>query len=119
MVPSAISVLLIFVRAAPIVLPVPSYETRYPLAQGGSRAEAEIAGNVLDVRIGHPDIAGLHGKKFLLCLNLKAILNYGYKFEKLDRLIVSYIIDLVRSETGAGIRPESIPLRVCGSRMID
>ena len=85
--------------------------------QGGLGAEAEISGNVLSIRTGHPDIAGLHGKKFLLGLHLKAILDYRYKFEELDGLVVSDIIDPVRSETGAGVRPESIPLGVCNRRM--
>jgi hypothetical protein len=95
----------VFASGAFIVLPVPSYETRYPLAQGGLGVEAEIASNILNIRIGHLDITGLHGKKFLLGLHLKAILNYRYKFEKLDGLIVSDIINPVRSETGAGILP--------------
>ncbi len=87
--------------------------------QGGLGAETEIADNVLSIRIGHLDIAGLHGKKFLSGLHLKAILDYRYKFEELDGLAVSDIVDPVRSETGAGVRPESIPFRVCNRRKVN
>ena len=96
----------------PIEVPVPSNELLDSVLDRGARREIHVARKIVDIRIGGNYVAWLHGQELLGRFAAEAALENLDQMQKLDRLVVTEIVQSIGGGTSCRIWTITVPGRV-------
>src|SRR5215217_4511307 len=99
-------------RSAAVVVAVPGDEAADAFGERRRRREADVAGEILDIRAGRGHVAGFGVAHHLLGLSPKLVLDQSDHRVHLDRRAIADVVDAVGGWACGRIRAVSAPTRV-------